>query len=259
MYALFSKHVQNGPISFKYARGCSDRSGKEFHIYHELILFLDGEATFISEDLHMTLPPFSLVVIPRQTYHQLIIHGDPENYHRCVLQFGQLPDLTALVDRSMKAVQIFPADRQIRFLFEKLIRMSDGEDGYAPAVLSAVLTLLLDEISIAKELPAGENHQNEVVRKAIQHINRNLGNRLSIEDIADVCSISPSSLSHIFKKEMYISLHQFIVKKRLIEAHRRICAGTSATVAAMECGFRDYSGFYKQYKKAFGRLPSQAQ
>jgi AraC-like DNA-binding protein len=59
------------------------------------------------------------------------------------------------------------------------------------------------------------------------------------------------------QKEMYISIHKFIVKKRLIQAHHRICAGEAVTVVAMECGFQDYSGFYKQYKKAFGFPPSQ--
>ena len=32
--------------------------------------------------------------------------------------------------------------------------------------------------------------------------------------------------------------------------------GTPATQAAIECGFNDYSGFYRQFKKMFHKAPS---
>lgn len=254
---LFSEYLLGASVSFKHARGCSDRSGKEFHIYHEIILFLAGDAEFISEDLHMQLKPLSLIVIPKQTYHQMIIHGDPENYHRCVLQFQETPELAELIKASMENVQVFTADRDIRFLFDKLIRTTQTEKTHAPMLLHSVLILLLDALQSSKDIPNEDNHQNETVHNAIAYINQNLSKALTIREIANACSISQSSLSHIFKKEMYISIHKFIIKKRLIQAHRKICAGEAATVAAMECGFQDYSGFYKQYKKAFGFPPSK--
>lgn len=257
MTALFSDYLYGDSISFKHARGSSDRSGKEFHIYHEIILFLDGDAEFISEDLHMHLKPSTLIVIPSETYHQMIIHGDQENYHRCVLQFGDSPELAELLENSMREVQAFVADREVRFLFEKLIRATKLEESHTALLLRSVLVLLLDVLRAPQDLSGGENHQNEIIRTAIEYINRNLDKTLTIHAIAQACNISDSSLSHIFKKEMYISIHKFIVKKRLIQAHHRICVGEAATVVAMECGFQDYSGFYKQYKKAFGFPPSQ--
>ena len=257
MTDLFSDYLYGDSISFKHARGSSDRSGKEFHIYHEIILFLDGDAAFISEDLHMHLNPSTLIVIPNETYHQMIIHGDQENYHRCVLQFGETAELAELVENSMRNVQVFTADREIRFLFDKLIRATKVHESHTVLLLRSVLILLLDVLRVPKDMSNGENHQNEIIRMAIEYINRNLDKALTIHSIAQACNISDSSLSHIFKKEMYISIHKFIVKKRLIQAYHRICAGEAATVVAMECGFGDYSGFYKQYKKAFGFPPSQ--
>ena len=157
----------------------------------------------------------------------------------------------------MREVQAFAADREVRFLFEKLIRATKLEESHTALLLRSVLVLLLDVLRAPQDLSGGENHQNEIIRTAIEYINRNLDKPLTIHAIAQACNISDSSLSHIFKKEMYISIHKFIVKKRLIQAHHRICVGEAATVVAMECGFQDYSGFYKQYKKAFGFPPSQ--
>lgn len=257
MAELFSDYLLGDSISFKHARGFSDRSGKEFHIYHEIILFLDGDAEFISEDLNMHLKPSTLIVIPSETYHQMIIHGDQEHYYRCVLQFGENPELAELMASSMSKVQAFAADREVRFLFDKLIQATKTEEAHTVLLLRSVLILLLDVLRDPKDMLGEEQHQNETVRMAINYINRNLDKTLTIHSIAQACNISESSLSHIFKKEMYISIHKFIVKKRLIQAHHRICAGEAATVVAMECGFGDYSGFYKQYKKAFGFSPSQ--
>ena len=41
-----------------------------------------------------------------------------------------------------------------------------------------------------------------------------------------------------------------------VEARRLILAGMPATRAAAECGFRDYSAFYRAYQKQFHHAPS---
>ena len=254
---LFSDYIFGEDISFKHARGTSDRSGKEFHIYHEIILFLDGAGEFISEDLHMRLEPNTLIVIPRETYHQMVICGNPEHYHRCVLQFGDITPLTERIGGGLKTVQVIKADREIVYLFDKLIGAAKVEGSYGVLMLRSVLVLLLDCLLAQKDIADTEYHQNAVVRCAIEYINGNLEQSLTIQEIAQACNTSVSSLSHIFKKEMYISVHKFILKKRLMQAYHRIRAGEMITTVALECGFRDYSGFYKQYKKAFGCSPTQ--
>ena len=109
MEDLFSHRIYAENISFKHARGVSDRSGKEFHIYHELILFLDGDAEFISEDLHMRVKPETLIVIPKETYHQMVIHGNQERYYRCVLQFDGGDETAELTNRPFHVgVQFHP-------------------------------------------------------------------------------------------------------------------------------------------------------
>ena len=99
--------------------------------------------------------------------------------------------------------------------------------------------------------------QNEMIAPVIEYITRNLSKSMSVEEIAKANHISTSSLAHLFKKEMNIPIYQYIIKKRLILAHRKISDGELASTAAIECGFNDYSGFYKQYKKLFNCSPSE--
>ena len=98
---------------------------------------------------------------------------------------------------------------------------------------------------------------SETTEAAIKYIEENLTAQLNVEAIADACCVSPSTLSHIFKNEMQISVYRFCLQKKLLLAHDIITQGTPATTAAIECGFNDYSGFYKQFKKMFGFSPSK--
>ena len=257
MSGLFSDYIRGEGILFKHARGTSDRSGKEFHVYHEIILFLDGDGEFISENLHMQLSGGTLILIPRETYHQLVIHGDQERYYRCVLQFDDPEEFSGLTEAFSQNVLTLEADQELRYLFDKLINASKGEQDRALRILRSVLVLLLDAVIPKLAAPREESSQNPVIQLAVAYINRNLAEQLSIGQIARACNVSASTLSHIFKGEMHTSVHRFIVNKRLISAYHRISSGESATAAAAACGFGDYSGFYKQYKRVFGFPPSR--
>lgn len=247
---LFEEYVRTDEVTFKHARGKSVMPGKEFHLYHEIIYFIDGKAELITESLHVPLSPKTLIVIPKETYHQLKITGDEEDYHRCLLNFGESP-----ISDAVNTVAIIRADSETEYLFGKLTRSGDIKE--KELLLSSVLLLLLSKIADEKDNTPQVGSQNPVILRCVEHIDKNLGESLSIEDIARLLSISPSSLSHLFKKEMNTSLHRYILKKRLIAAYHKLCSGESATSVSLECGFNDYSGFYKQYKKMFGHPPSQ--
>lgn len=249
MNELFSHFIHSNDTLFKYARGISDRSGKEFHDFHEIIYFLDGDAEFISERLHTKLLPQTLLIIPMQTYHQMIIHGDQHRYYRCLLQFTS--------DISFKDITAIPGDAEIGYLISKLMTAAKDKDPDAQNLLHAVLSLLIHTLKNKHEISDLLETQNNLVRTAIAYINKNIDRKILLSDIAGACNVSASTLCHIFSREMHVSIHKFIVKKRLINARRKIATGQSATSAALECGFQDYSGFYKQYIKAFGIPPSK--
>lgn len=251
MNELFSYTAKSENAVFRYAKGPSIETGKEFHPFHEIIYFMKGDAEFISEQIHCKMAEDTIIIIPKETYHQLIIHGNPNEYLRCTIKF----DGMEIYKDIMHTLKFITTDRITHYLFSKLIKNKNNSD--APQVLNAVLTLLLSD-SLDKESTSSDDaKQNAVIQNALEFINDNLYNNISLSQIAKNCMISSSSLSHIFKKEMGISPHKFIVKKRLINAYRRIADGEPSARVAEECGFDDYSGFYKQYKKMFGISPSK--
>lgn len=255
----FIRHAETEKMAFKYAKGKSDFTGKEFHPFHELIYFIGDKAILFSETARTEISPTSLIIIPRETYHQLNILGDPENYVRCTIRFYNSPELDPLIEKAVNRIYATYPNESITYIFDKLIKISnnkpENEDIITP-VLNSLLTLLLYELCDNKNDLTSSVQQSPFVAKSISYINENITQPLSVKEIAKYLNVSESLLSHAFKKEMNIPIHQYILKKRLILAFEKISSGTPAVIAAAECGFNEYSNFYRQYKKIFGISPS---
>ena len=250
-----ARYITGEHITFKHAKGVSDKSGREFHTHHEIIWFMDGQARFISETYHVPLKADTLILIPRESYHQLLITGPQEDYHRCVFHFLHIPGLERLIPKSLAGVQLLEMHQRLQELFRQMIALAadPGEDG--ETVMQAVLTLILYETVQTRTAPAQNSGADTVTNRCINYVNQNIAENLSLQAIAGALNVSESYLSHAFKGSMNISLHQYILKKRLVMAHRKIMDGEPAVKAALECGFQDYSGFYKQFRKMYGQPP----
>lgn len=260
MSEIFTRYLKSEFVSFKHAKGISERIGNEFHLFHEILLFLGGEAELVSETVHTKLSPQTLIVIPKETYHQIIIKGDQKEYCRCVFQFYNIEKSKSLIERAMKDLFITEIDKNIIYLFSKMMTLAKSENKSSEAPLvESVLYLLLDEIINKRDLNTAEMVLGDRLTKlTIEYISEKLTENLDINTIAGELNVSPSTLMHTFRKNMNIPIHKYIIKKRLIAAHTKISNGEQAVVAASECGFNDYSGFYKQYVNMFDHTPSMS-
>ncbi len=254
----FSKTLTCNSINFKCAVGTSDRYGREFHPFYEMILFKGGKAELVADTMHITLKPDTLIIIPKGAYHQLVITGNQNEYYRCVLDFIDDECIGSGLENRTD-VFIMDTDKNILYLFDKMSALTDSNDPLEvkEKVLRACLTLVLTEISLKTTSSRKQNVSDSLSSKVIDYIDSNLKEPLTAAIIAEALSASVSSLAHTFKKDMNISIHQYILKKRLINARQKIMNGEPVIKAALDCGFNDYSGFYKQYKKMFNEAPSK--
>ncbi len=254
----FSIRLRYDQFLFRYARGSYERYEKEFHTQHELFYLVDGENDFISEYGRKKLTPGTLVIIPKETFHQFMAQGDEAVYTRCVFKLGDLPELEELMERKFQDIR-FIKDEEVAEIFGKLrdLCMFERDELEKQILLKAYLAQLLVCIDVAaEESLENTSFMSNVTKKTIQYIRDNISKPLTLKIIAEELHISPSHLSHQFKEEMQIPLHQYVLNKRLILAHKKIVRKTPPTIAAAECGFKDYSNFFVQYKKRFGYSPS---
>ena len=250
MNSIFSDFIISDTVNFKHARGESVERGREFHTHHEIIYFLGGKAELISESLNTPLEAGMIVVIPKDTYHRVIVKDS--SYHRALFHFSEgYPEEFEPLFAEISVVRETEMTRTV------LQRLSEYAGiGGGASILPHALVMLLDGISAAVTETASKA-LSDTVRRAISFVGDSYGKKITVNDVAAACKTSQSSISHIFKKEMNISLYRYIIQKRLLIAHKRIEGGESATAVAYECGFSDYSGFYKQYKKAFEKPPKR--
>ena len=258
MEKVYAKYIINDNITFKHAKGASTETGNEFHTFHEIIYFMDGDARFISENMQIPLKPNTLIIIPTETYHQFLINGSQDDYHRCVFHFANIPELSELINESMNTTLLIEMNQNFRFLFEHMIVLADQERSNTvnSIVMQSVLSLILNEIAAKNYVHIEKIVPETISDRCTTYITNHITEPISVENIAKELNISVSHLAHSFKKQMNISIHQYILKKKLVIAHHKILDGTPATQAAIECGFNDYSGFYKQFKKMFNKTPS---
>lgn len=255
----FRKYIRGEVFTVKYARDRSDMRGKEFHPFHEIIYFMGGDGCFISDSGRVELSAGMVMVIPKASYHQLCITGGEEDYHRLVIHFDDVPALLPFL-RRCGGVSVTRAGETGDYLFGKVLELygSRADTAAREAVIFSAVTLWLSGVAgSAADIPPQAAHT--AVTQCLTLIHEKLSDDLSVASLAAELNLSPSALSHIFKREMHISIYKYILEKRLVLARERILTGESATAAAAACGFGDYSGFYRQYVKMFGTSPAARQ
>ncbi|MEW9668325.1 helix-turn-helix domain-containing protein [Ammoniphilus sp. 3BR4] len=97
-----------------------------------------------------------------------------------------------------------------------------------------------------------------VIRQAIQYIKENLEKKISLDEIARFCCLSKYHISHLFKKELGVSIVDFINKMR-IEKALLYLEQTDLTVQqiANHVGFEDANYFSRTFKKYVQISPSE--
>ena len=153
-----------------------------------------------------------------------------------------------------------PTGHGIIFLLERLGELLRSERSAEREfhAHSAVM-LLLSELNLLAGTDEGASCQgsNQTILDVARYISENLSGDLRVEELSKAVNFSPSFISHKFKEEMGISLHGYIVEKRMAYAKERIDKGEQPSKIYRECGYRDYSSFYKAYLRYFAALPSE--
>jgi AraC-like DNA-binding protein len=123
---------------------------------------------------------------------------------------------------------------------------------YAALFAALCLNLLL--------FPPGRQREEEalspLLTRALDYMNRNLFTIQSVDEVARALFVSPSYLYAQFRSCLHQSPKKYIQDKRLLAAQRMLRAGGKPAAVSRECGFREYTTFYRGYTALFGHSPS---
>ena len=114
------------------------------------------------------------------------------------------------------------------------------------------LMVALNQMSFYKEeILEPQVKKNQLIESIMAYINEHLIEDLKIDDLAEAFFISKYHLSREFKKYTGTTLNRYVVLKRLILAKDLILEGHPITTVFSQCGFGDYSNFFRAFKNEY--------
>jgi len=102
----------------------------------------------------------------------------------------------------------------------------------------------------------GQDDNLNQLLPAIQYVTREYAEKITIADLAELCSLSESHFMRIFKQRMNMTAQTFVEQVRMYHAIDAIRHGTDSIASiAHGCGFYDHSAFVKRFRKLTGLTP----
>jgi AraC family transcriptional regulator len=92
--------------------------------------------------------------------------------------------------------------------------------------------------------------------KALWSIERNLGNELSLDEVASSCAVSRSHLAHAFSASLGMSVMQYVRARRLTEAASALAAQAGSILElALDAGYGSHEAFTRAFRSQFELTP----
>ena len=243
-----------------------------YHDFNKLIIFIKGNVTYCIEGKFHDLKPYDIILVNAGEIHKPIIH-DESLYERIIIYISpsflseyktESYDLSycfhqAKMEQS-NVLRINMAEKSKLYQVCKELEHSLHENEYASELYHNLLFLEfmihLNRTALANNINyIVNNYSNDKVRQIIEYIHSHLKEDLTIDTIAQALFINKHYLMHLFKAETGYTIGNYITSKRLILAKEMIQNGVSVTQACYECGYKNYSSFFRAYKKHYKDAP----
>lgn len=234
------------------------------HDNYEIFVFFAGDALYHVEGTVYPLEAGDILIMKKAEAHSLWINRSIP-YERVIIEFSAdaiISDRkTLLLDfldrRPLGLYNRYPATLFPHKKWNDYIRKII-EHRKDRSYVQLYLTVLLNEL--CEEFPTVQKnwhrHTNQIA-DIINYINNHYTKPLTVDALCQEFFISSTQLNRLFRNSTGVPVWRYITVKRLLHAKELIENGESSTSACSQCGFNDYSPFYRAYKAQFGVSPNK--
>ena len=215
-----------------------------------------------------------VILIPPGISHKLIIHDFALPYRRFVFWISQefcrhLLTVSADYGYLIQFVQerqdyIFHNDRiTFNSIQSKLLRLLEEMQGQRFCQSAQIslcvndLLLHLTRLVYERNHPRQQSETASLCENLCAFIEEHIEENLSLERLSGEFFVSKYHIAHVFKENLGLSVHQYIMKKRLTLCRQAILSDMSITEAYQTFGFGDYSSFFRAFKREYGISPKE--
>ncbi|MFF5907122.1 helix-turn-helix domain-containing protein [Staphylococcus cohnii] len=268
------------PFEGKYAawhRISDGHFGNElhYHDHYEIFFSLSGNLRYTIEGQSFNLEVGSMLIIPPYEFHRLDEQMDG-HAERIGLRFDakilnelsvENCDLSVCFDKySSKFKYLLELSeyqkRELYYLLQGLINEQDnqafGKDLAARSLLTQFL-IILNRTAIENEgiVDYSDDPSSHLVRQVLDYMELHYSEDISLEQLENKVFVSRHKITQQFTKLVGYPPYRYLLNLRLRNAQRLLKKGENPQQVATNCGFTDYSNFYRRFKTSYGCSPRE--
>lgn len=224
-----------------------------------------GDETLFYDPLHfllvsMTMLPRGQVIdaTPDKPYLCIRVSCDTQTLADLMLEVGPMSSDTQ--PQAQSALNVAPVDASLLGAALRMMQLLDSPQDQR--VLGPLLQreifyrVLTGPLGPKLRSLAQQDSATRRLSRAIDELTRRFNEPLSIDHLAEVAHMSPSTLHQRFKQLTSFSPMQYQKQLRLQHARRLMLAeGLDAASAAHQVGYESASQFSREYRRLFGTPP----
>lgn len=248
--------------------------GLHIHELYEMLYVKSGTLSYQIEGVHYELKEGDMILVSPTMLHKLdgmisknserIVINFSENYarklstvHCDILKGFEITSQRKYHKISFEASQRKTIEKYFDIMIELQFSKQYGDDLAFNLRFCQAMLMINKEVLNSRDESNLVVTTNKVVSDVVEYINENFDKSIHLSDIANKLSLSESRLSHLFKQETGISIHQFLMKKRLMHAKEFIRKGEHINVIYALVGFNDNTSFFRAFKKEYNITPKK--
>jgi AraC-like DNA-binding protein len=104
--------------------------------------------------------------------------------------------------------------------------------------------------------PGTRTYYDKRVILALEYMNSNLSDRITVADVAATVALSPSRFEHLFRHHVGIPIRRYLLWARVREALKLMANNSPLTQVAQAAGFFDSAHFSRTFRQMIGVAPS---
>lgn len=259
----------NRSFGFNYSDVQNPDQNIHIHDSCEVLLCVEGGQNFLINDKVYDVEDGDMFVINQFEAHK--ITSDPgRKFRRYIMQvhpeflYSHSSDKTDLsrcfYTRGKDVSNKIKLTDEERSKFIDCIKRLDEKNDFGDDIVKNIIALeilVLINTAFASHTTAEKASGSGAIKNAIDYINKNFSQHLSLETIAQRSYVSVNQLCRLFNKYCGTTVAKYIASRRITEAKKLLASGKSVTDTAMLCGFEDYANFIRVFKKHVGITPGK--
>ena len=232
---------------------------KHYHSLFEIYYLTSGKCIYFIHDKSFSVEAGDILIIPAGTIHKSQYHDS--NYTRLLINCSKYYIPSSIFNSLQDLIYLYRNDSilpKINELFSVIQKDYENPDIFSQDSLRAHMYALFILLARNPNQKRTDFVRNQYVEQTISYIENNFANKISLFDIAKMCSVSPEHLSRTFKKETGFGFSEYLTNTRLKNAEYLLKnTALSITETAYQCGFYDSNYFSVIFKRNFGMTPSE--